>query len=85
MAVTEGTPTFFNCRGHAVKTLAKKPRTKIEEGGVMFPLAKSLADELGEPELAGEPITLAEFRRCLFRLADIRSGRVKRPEGHMSG
>jgi hypothetical protein len=55
----------------------KTPRKKIAEGGEMFPLAKSLADELGEPELAGEPITLAEFQRCLFRLADIRSARVK--------
>ena len=60
-----------------MKTPSKKQ--KIPEGGPMFPLAKSLADELGEPELAGEPITLAEFRRCLFRLADIRSGKVQKP------
>jgi len=63
----------------------KTPKKKISEGGEMFPLAKSLADELGEPQLAGEPITLAEFQRCLWRLADIRSGRVKKPEKHMSG
>ena len=63
----------------------KNAKMKISEGGEMFPLAKSLADELGEPDLAGEPITLAEFQRVLFRLADIRSGCVKKPEKHMSG
>jgi hypothetical protein len=59
-----------------MKTPNKKQ--KIPEGGPMFPLAKSIADELGDVP-AGEPITLAEFRRCLWRLADIRSGRVKKP------
>ena len=58
---------------------SKKPRTKIEEGGETFPLAKSLADELGGvPE--GTPITLAMFRRVLFRLADLRSGKVHEPK-----
>lgn len=55
-----------------------KKKEKISEGGPMFPLAKSIADELGDVP-AGEPITLAEFRRCLFRLADLRSGRAKKP------
>jgi len=61
-----------------MKTLEKKPRTKIPEGGETFPLAKSIADELGDVP-AGTEITLAMFRRVLFRLADIRSGRVKKP------
>ena len=56
----------------------KNAKMKISEGGEMFPLAKSLADELGEPDLAGEPITLAEFQRCLYRLADIRSGKLQK-------
>jgi hypothetical protein len=43
-----------------------------------FPLAKSIADELGDIE-PGTPITMREFQRCLFRIADIRAGRVKRP------
>jgi hypothetical protein len=55
-------------------------KKKIPEGGPMFPLAKSIADELGEPDLAGEPITLAEFKRCLYRLADLRSGKVHKPK-----
>jgi len=62
----------------------KNPKMKISEGGEMFPLAKSLADELGDVP-AGTPVTLAMFQRCLYRLADIRSGRVKKPEKHMSG
>jgi hypothetical protein len=45
----------------------------------MFPLAKNLADELGDIE-AGTPITMSEFQRCLWRLADIRAGRVKMPK-----
>ena len=61
-----------------MKTENKKPRNKIDEGGPMFPLAESLARELGDIQ-PGEPITLAEFQRCLYRLADIRSGRVKKP------
>ncbi len=61
-----------------MKTLEKKPRSKIEEGGETFPLAKSLADELGDVP-AGTPVTMAMFQRCLYRLADIRSGRVKKP------
>ena len=59
----------------------KTPSKKIEkmpEGGETFPLAKSLADELGDVPV-GTEITLAMFRRVLFRLADIRSGRVKKP------
>ena len=57
------------------------PRKKIEkipEGGETFPLAESLARELGDVP-AGTPITMAMFQRCLYRLADIRSGRVKKP------
>jgi hypothetical protein len=56
----------------------RKKKQKIPEGGPMFPLAKALADELGDVP-PGEPITLAEFQRCLYRLADLRSGRVKKP------
>ena len=67
-----------------MKTLNNKPRTKIPEGGEKFPLAESLARELGDVP-AGTPITLAMFRRVLFRLADIRSGRTKRVEKHMAG
>jgi hypothetical protein len=43
-----------------------------------FPLAECLANELGDIE-AGTPITMREFQRCLYRIADIRAGRVKRP------
>jgi hypothetical protein len=61
-----------------MKTLEKKPRSKIEEGGPMFPLSADLAEQLGDvPE--GTPVTMAMFQRCLYRLADIRSGRVKKP------
>jgi hypothetical protein len=42
-----------------------------------FPLAKSIADELGDIP-AGTMLTLPEFQRCLWRLADIRAGRVKK-------
>jgi hypothetical protein len=60
-----------------MKTPSKKIE-KIPEGGETFPLAKSIADELGDvPE--GTPVTMAMFQRCLYRLADIRSGRVKKP------
>ena len=61
-----------------MKTLSKKSPSKIPEGGETFPLAKSIADELGDVP-AGTPVTLAMFRRVLFRLADLRSGRVKKP------
>jgi hypothetical protein len=61
-----------------MKTLNKKAPNKIPEGGETFPLAKSLADELGDVP-AGTPVTMAMFQRCLYRLADIRSGRVKKP------
>jgi len=45
----------------------------IEEA--TFPLAKGLAEQLGDvPE--GAMITMKQFRLCLWRLADIRSGRV---------
>jgi hypothetical protein len=44
----------------------------------MFPLAEALANELGDIP-AGTMITQAEFKRCLWRLADIRAGKVKRP------
>ena len=43
----------------------------------MFPLEKSLADQLGDIE-PGTPLTMPEFKRCLWRLADIRAGKVKR-------
>jgi hypothetical protein len=77
-AATETTLVFFRT-GLMMKTLEKKPRTKMCEGGETFPLAKSLADELGDvPE--GTPITLAMFRRVLFRLADLRSGKVHKPK-----
>jgi hypothetical protein len=65
-----------------MKAPSKKQR--IREGGETFPLAKSLANELGDVP-AGTPVTMAMFQRCLYRLADIRSGRVKRPEKHLSG
>lgn len=55
-----------------------KKKQKIPEGGETFPLAKTLADELGDVP-AGTEITLAMFRRVLFRLADLRSGRIKKP------
>jgi len=57
-------------------------KKKIPEGGETFPLAKSLADELGDVP-AGTPVTMAMFQRCLYRLADLRSGRVKRVERDM--
>jgi hypothetical protein len=42
-----------------------------------FPLAESLANELGDIE-PGTPITMREFQRCLFRIADIRAGKIKK-------
>ena len=42
-----------------------------------FPLAKSLADELGDIA-PGTMITMREFQCCLYRLAEIRAGRVKK-------
>jgi hypothetical protein len=60
-----------------MKTPSKKQQ--IPEGGETFPLAKCLADELGDVP-AGTPITLAMFRRVLFRLADIRSGKILEPK-----
>ena len=59
-----------------MKTLSKKIEA-IPEGGETFPLAESLARELGDVP-AGTPITLAMFRRVLFRLADIRSGKLQK-------
>jgi hypothetical protein len=56
-----------------------KKMGQIPEGGETFPLAKSLADELGDVP-ANTPVTLAMFRRCLFRLADLRSGKVQKPK-----
>ncbi len=44
----------------------------------MFPLAESLASELGDLE-AGTLITMREFQRVLYRIADIRSGKIKKP------
>ena len=56
---------------------------KIPEGGETFPLAESLARELGDvPE--GTPVTMAMFQRVLFRLADLRSGRVQKPNKMVS-
>jgi hypothetical protein len=60
----------------------KKRREPIAEGGPTFPLAKSLADELVDVP-AGTPLTMAQFQRCLHRIADIRSGKVKKPEPQM--
>jgi hypothetical protein len=45
----------------------------------MFPLADNLARELGDLQ-PGLMITQAEFERILWRLADIRAGKVKRPK-----
>jgi hypothetical protein len=59
-----------------------KKKQKMPEGGETFPLAKSLADELGDVP-AGTPVTMAMFQRCLYRLADLRSGRVKKPTSGM--
>ena len=50
----------------------------IPEGGDTFPLSPDLAAQLGDVP-PNTPITLAMFRRVLFRLADIRSGCVKKP------
>jgi hypothetical protein len=61
-----------------MKTPSKKT-PRIEEGGETFPLAKSIADELGDVP-AGTPVTMAMFRCCLFRLADLRSGKVHKPK-----
>jgi hypothetical protein len=43
----------------------------------MFPLAKSIADELGDIR-EGTLITMPEFQRCLYRIADIRAGKVRK-------
>jgi len=77
MAATKGTHLL-------VEATMKTPKKKKDEGGETFPLAKSIADELGDGP-AGTPVTLAMFQRCLYRLADIRSGRVKKPEKHLPG
>jgi hypothetical protein len=47
------------------------------EKETQFPLAKSLADELGDIA-PGTPVTMKEFQLCLYRLADIRSGKIKK-------
>jgi len=70
-----------------MKSNKKSRRATSLEGGPTFPLAKCIADELGDVP-AGTMITLAMFERCLWRLADIRSGRVKKParkEGRVVG
>ena len=52
---------------------------RIEEGGeTVAYLAKSLADQLGDVP-AETPVTQAMFFRCLMRIADINSGKIKRP------
>ena len=43
----------------------------------MFPLEKSIADAIGDIE-PGTLLTLPELKRCLQRIEDIRSGKVKR-------
>jgi len=43
----------------------------------MFPLAESLANELGDIA-PGTPVTMPEFQRCLYRIAEIRAGKIKR-------
>jgi hypothetical protein len=58
------------------------PKKKIEpipEGGPTFPLCESIAIELGDVP-PNTPVTLAMFQRCLFRLADIRAGKVHDPK-----
>jgi hypothetical protein len=52
---------------------------RIAEGGpVIALLAKSLADQLGDVP-AETPVTQAMFFRCLMRIADIKSGKVQKP------
>lgn len=55
-----------------------KRRSPIPEGGPTFPLAKCIADQLGDVP-AETPVTLAMFERCIMRLVDIKTGRLKRP------
>ena len=43
----------------------------------MFPIAEKLANELGDIA-PGTMITMREFTKCLWRLADIRAGKVQR-------
>ncbi len=62
-----------------MSTTTKPPRKRIEEGGpIVAYISKDFADQLGDvPEKT--PLTFAMFFRVLMRLADIRSGKVKRP------
>ena len=50
----------------------------------MFPLSEELANQLGDIA-PGTMITMPEFKRCLWRLADIRSGKVKRANTEAQG
>jgi hypothetical protein len=50
----------------------------IEEGGPKFAINTDMAERLGDVPV-GTEITLAQFKRVLWRLADIREGRVQRP------
>jgi hypothetical protein len=64
---------------HEKRYLKIQKYLRDREKEPMFPLAESLANELGDIE-AGTLITQAEFKRCLWRLADLRAGRVKMPK-----
>ena len=55
----------------------KTPSNKTNKEAT-FPLSADLAEQLGDVP-AGTMITMKQFRLVLHRLADIRSGRVKKP------
>ena len=64
-------------RDRAKRRLKREKYMRDREKLPMFPLAKVLADELGDiPEAT--LITQPEFKRVLFRIADIRAGRIKK-------
>jgi hypothetical protein len=57
----------------------KPQRNRIEEGGpTVAYVSEAFADQLGDVPV-GAPLTLAQFFRCLMRIADINSGKVQRP------
>jgi hypothetical protein len=64
-------------RQRAKRRLKREKYMKDREKLPQFPLAESLANELGDIA-PNTMLTMPEFKRCLWRLADIRAGKVRR-------
>ena len=66
-----------NRRNRAKRKLRREQYLRDRMQETQFPLAESLANELGDIA-PGTMLTMREFQRCLYRIADIRAGRVKK-------